>query len=203
MIRAYNEIYLNAVMRNLAAMFDIAINAMELDPVDFASDFSRSAIASGIEKGNPKYLCGKSATELLEELLGRDVAYTQIPLDRSPEYWAGWVLAYTQWYLDKPFASILNVIPFDKLISLYNPYHEAVETKTAEYIKSLYPNGSALKRIRLLRNLSQKQLADLSGVKLRSIQCYEQGDINIHNAQAETLRALAKVLDCTIGDLLQ
>lgn len=203
MIRAYNEMYINGVMRNLAAMFDIAVNAMGLEPNDVASDFSHSVVASGIEKGNPKYLCGKSATELLEELLEQDVAYTQIPLDRSPEYWAGWVLAYTQWYLDKPFSSILNVIPFDKLIALYNPYHEAVETKTAEYIKSLYPAETPLKRIRRLRNLSQKQLADLSGVKLRSIQCYEQGDININNAQAETLYALAKVLDCTIEDLMQ
>ena len=203
MIHAYNEIYLSGVMRNLSAMFDIAVNAMELDPNNIALRFSKSAIASGIEKGNPKYLCGKSATELLSELLDKNVAFTQIPLDRSPEYWAGWVLAYTQWYLDKPFSEILYVIPFDKLISLYHPYHEANELKTAEYIKSLFPAESSLKRIRLLRNLSQKQLSDLSGVKLRSIQCYEQGDINISNAQAETLYALAKVLDCSIEDLLK
>ncbi len=55
----------------------------------------------------------------------------------------------------------------------------------------------------MLRNLSQKQLAELSGVKLRSIQCYEQGDIDIRNAQAKTLYALAKVLDCTIEKLIQ
>ena len=52
-------------------------------------------------------------------------------------------------------------------------------------------------------NLSQKQLAALSGVKLRSIKCYEQGDIDIRNAQAETLYALAKVLDCSIEDLIK
>ena len=53
------------------------------------------------------------------------------------------------------------------------------------------------------RKLSQKQLAELSNVKLRNIQCYEQGDIDIANAKAETLYALAKVLDCSIEDLLK
>lgn len=203
MIRAYNEIYLNNVMHNLAALFDLAVNAMGTDPDEFAEKFYSSAIASGIENGNPNYLSGKSATEMLSLILKTDVPYTQIPLDRSPEYWAGWVLAYAQWYLNKPFKAILGVLPLSTLISLYNPYHEAPELKTVEKIKALFPSDCPLKRLRQLRNLSQKQLAQLSGVKLRSIQCYEQGDIDIKNAQGETLYALAKVLDCSIEDLLQ
>jgi len=203
MIHAYNELYLNNVMHNLAAFFDIAINAEGLLPNDIADKFASSQIAKAIESGNPNYLSGKSATELLSELLKKNIEYSKVPLDRSPEYWAGWVFAYTQWYLDKPFSEILSVITFETLISLYLPYHEAAEIKTAEKIRELFPRENTLKRIRMLRKLSQKQLSVLSGVKLRSIECYEQGDIGIHNAKAETLLALAKVLDCTIEDLLQ
>lgn len=203
MIHAYNKIYLSAVMRNVAALFDLAINAVGLDADTFAEQFVRSEISSGIEYGNPNYLSGKSPTEMLSQIIQSDVEYTQIPLDRTPEYWAGWVLAYSQWYLNKSFAEILGVIPFSAIIALYHPYHEATEIKTAERIQSLFPSDPPLKRFRVLRNLSQKQLADLSGVKLRSIQCYEQGDIPIQNAQAETLYALAKVLDCTIEDLIR
>ena len=202
MIHAYNEIYLNNVMHNLSAFFDIAINAVQMDADDIAMRFSKSKIASGIENGNPNYLSGKSATEMLSETLEQNIEYNQIPLDRSPEYWAGWVLAYAQWYLNKSFKEIIDIIPFSKLISLYHPYHEASEIKTVERIQSLFPSESSLKRIRLQRQLSQKQLAELSKVKLRSIQCYEQGDIDIANAKAETLYALAKALDCTIEDLL-
>ena len=203
MIHAYNEIYLNDVMHNLSAFFDIAINAVQMNADDIAVRFCKSKIASGIENGNPNYLSGKSATEMLSELLKQDIKFNQVPLGRSPEYWAGWVLAYSQWYLNKSFKEINNAVPFSKLISLYHPYHEAPEIKTAERIKSLFPTDSSLKRIRLQRQLSQTQLAKLSKVKLRNIQCYEQGDIDIANAKVETLYALAKTLDCTIEDLLQ
>jgi len=203
MIHAYNEIYLNNVMHNLSAFFDIAINAVQMDADDIAVRFCESKIASGIESGNPNYLSGKSATEMLSELLERDIEFNQVPLDRSPEYWAGWVLAYSQWYLNKSFKEIVNVVPFYKLVSLYNPYHEAPEIKTVERIRSLFPTESPLKRIRLQRQLSQTQLARLSKVKLRNIQCYEQGDVDVANAKAETLYALAKTLDCSIEDLLK
>ena len=203
MIHAYNEIYLNNVMHNLSAFFDIAINAIQMDADDIAMRFCESKIASGIENGHPNYLSGKSATEMRSELLEQDIEYNQVPMDRSPEYWAGWVLAYAQWYLNRSFKEIIGVIPFSKLISLYHPYHEASEIKTVERIRSLFPSESSLKRIRMQRKLSQKQLAELSNVKLRNIQCYEQGDIDIANAKAETLYALAKVLDCSIEDLLK
>ena len=202
MIRAYNEIYLNDVKSTLAGMFDIAINPLNLDADDFANLFASSEIAVGIEKGNPKYLCGKSSTELLQQLLKKPIEYTRIPLDRSPEYWAGWVLAQTQWYLDKPFKKILAVVPFSTIISLYSPYHEAAEEKTVLKIKKMITPEQPLKSLRKLRGLSQKQLSDLSGVKLRSLQGYEQGELDIRNAQADTLYALAKTLDCTIEELI-
>lgn len=203
MIHAYNEIYLNNVMHNLSAFFDIAINALGLDADDIANRFSSSKIAHGIENGNPNYLSGKSAAEMLSELLNKDISYNQVPLDRSPEYWAGWVLAYAQWYLNKSFKEIMLVLPFSKLILLYHPYHEAPEMKTVEKIQSLFPTETSLKRIRMQRLLSQSQLATLSSVKLRNIQSYEQSETDIANAKAETLYALAKVLDCTIEDLLK
>lgn len=67
----------------------------------------------------------------------------------------------------------------------------------------MFSKRNGLKKYRILRNLSQNQLAKLSGVKLRSIQCYEQGDIGIRNDQAKTLYALARVLDCTMEELIQ
>ena len=47
MIHAYNEIYLSNVMKNLAALFDLAINAEGFDNDEFAKKFAQSDIASG------------------------------------------------------------------------------------------------------------------------------------------------------------
>ena len=203
MIHAYNEIYLNNVMKNLAALFDLAINAEGFDKDEFAKKFAQSDIASGIENGVPDMLVGKSATELLIEITGRDSEYTNIPTDRTPQYWAGWILAYAQWYLNKSFSDILSVMPFSRLVNMYYPYHEADEMKTAEVIQGLFPNTSALKLLRQKRNLTQEQLATLSGVNLRSIRSYEQGSTELAKAQGETLLMLARVLNCSVEDLIK
>ena len=203
MIHAYNEIYLNSVMKNLAALFDLAINAEGFDKDEFAKKFAQSDIASGIENGVPDMLAGKSATEFLIELTGKDLEYTSVPTDRTPEYWAGWVLAYAQWYLNKSFSEILSVMPFSRLLNMYYPYHEADEMKTIEVIQGLFPNTSALKTLRQKRNLTQEQLAILSGVNIRTIRSYEQGTNELAKAQGETLLMLAKALNCSVEDLLK
>jgi len=74
--------------------------------------------------------------------------------------------------------------------------------KTVEIIQSYFPTVSALKPLRQKRKLTQEQLALLSGVNLRSIRSYEQGDNDIAKAQGNTLQMLAKALDCSIEELL-
>ena len=62
---------------------------------------------------------------------------------------------------------------------------------------------SNLKAIRENKKLSQSALANESGIKVRTIQDYEQGSRDINKAQAITLYQLAKALDCTIEELLE
>ncbi len=202
MIHAYSDLYLSSVMHNLAALFDIAINAEGINADEFANKFAGSDVAKGIESGVPDFLAGKSATEMLMIILDKDVDYTTVPVDRTPEYWAGWVLAKAQWYLNKPFGEILAAMPFAKMINMYYPYHEADEMKTVEVIEACFPSGSALKTIRKKRKLSQEDLALLSGVNVRSIRAYEQGKNDITKAQVDTLLMLAGALDCSVEDLL-
>lgn len=60
-----------------------------------------------------------------------------------------------------------------------------------------------LKRIRKESGLTQPQLAEASGVNVRMIQHYEQGVKDINAAAALSVYKLARVLDCTIEDLLE
>ena len=62
---------------------------------------------------------------------------------------------------------------------------------------------SNVKQYRESAGLSQSKLAEVSGVNLRMIQKYEQGERDINLAQAITLYKLAQVLNCTIENLLE
>lgn len=51
--------------------------------------------------------------------------------------------------------------------------------------------------------MSQRELSELSGVPLRTIQQYEQQQKNINKAQVEYLVRLSQTLCCEITDLLE
>lgn len=59
-----------------------------------------------------------------------------------------------------------------------------------------------LKEIRQKIGLSQRDLAERSGISLRMIQKYEQGQKDINKAQATTVYKLSKALKCNMEDLL-
>ena len=68
-MNAYNELYLDDAMHNLADMLDYAICDLNYEPDEFFSWFINSGIASKFEKGNPKYITGMSGVELCEAVL--------------------------------------------------------------------------------------------------------------------------------------
>ena len=59
-----------------------------------------------------------------------------------------------------------------------------------------------LREIRRQRNLTQKELAQRSGVNFRSLQDYEQGHKKLTSANGDILLRLSTVLGCTTEDLL-
>lgn len=203
MIHAYDEYYLDITQRKLGSMFEIAVYQEKLTVDEFAERFIKSYTSKAIEEGNPIYIAGKSANELLGLVLGEQVTESEQNMLASPEYWVGWILAYTQWYLNKSFADIIKAYPCSKLLLNYFPYHEMDESATVELIQKSMPHECTLKTWRKKWQLSQTELASISGVPVRTIKAYEQEKLDISKAQADTLYKLARTLNCTIENLIK
>lgn len=62
---------------------------------------------------------------------------------------------------------------------------------------------SRLKTKRETKQLSQRKLAELSGVSVRMIQYYEQGVKDINKAHAMSVYKLSEALECDICDILE
>ena len=205
--RAYNSLYLEDAMNNLGTTLDCAVNAAHCDLFVFYEMFLSSGVASQMEAGNPRYLSGMSGMELMQLVLEKSSDKTlpiinYAPFDRTPEYWAGWALAYYQWYSAYSFSFIQrNGLSISTVLSLFSTLHEAdlskfVQTADTLIQQHLDTRKSRLKTIRKQSRFTQKELAELSGVTLRMIQAYEQGDQDITKAEARTVFALARVLGC-------
>lgn len=60
-----------------------------------------------------------------------------------------------------------------------------------------------LKRIRMQNGLTQRELAEKSGVNIRMIQKYETGEKDINSAKAVTVFKLSYILQCDMLNLLE
>ena len=211
MIRAYREIYLSKAQAALGEAFDYAVNVCGISGEDFIKMFLTSSISRRMENGEPACIAGKSGIEIVCEVVsetkGKEIqTEPQVQFGRSAEYWIGWAAAYYQWYSDRKYSDLFRVVSFEELQKMYYTLHEADISKFADIIdsriKECYPETN-LKRIRTAYGFTQAELAERSGVSLRSIQMYEQRNKNINKANADTIYCLAKVLGCTMEDLIE
>lgn len=211
-MRAYDESYLNDSMDALGEMLDYAIVDCEHDPNEFFGWFVVSGVSAQFERGNPKFVAGMSGVEIAREVIfrvtgNRETRPATQPLDRSPEYWTGWILAYYQWYRNLRFADIAEGgLPPSAVIGRYI-LHEADVSKfveAADEVLGAQPQQTTpLARIRANRGMTQQELATASGVSLRMIQLYEQRRNDLSKASVSVVLALAHVLGCEPQDLVK
>ncbi|WP_458400944.1 helix-turn-helix domain-containing protein [Mailhella sp.] len=104
------------------------------------------------------------------------------------------------------FADIIKAVPLEEIRALYSPYHEMEIRHFVDKMNELWLSQRAetnLKHLRHLVGLSQRELAEKSGISLRTIQQYEQRKKNINKAQIDTLIPLSMALYCDVRDLLE
>lgn len=210
-MNAYDKIYLDDAMSNLAVMLDYG-SVTYGDPESFYNRFLVSDISKQFAMGNPRYLSGMSGIELAEKVVeetGCVPLYAEYKtFGRSATYWAGWALAYLQWYTGYAFEKIRDWgVDIGYILSLYPTHHEAditkfIETATLRMDEFKDRSRNSLKRQRKSAGLTQQELACRSGVKLRMIQAYEQNYQDISKAEVGSVIKLAKALSCSVEDLL-
>jgi DNA-binding XRE family transcriptional regulator len=208
---AYLEDYIDYASNNLGEMFDYAVNDCGISGDVFLHDFIVCGIADRFGNGEHKYLLGKTGVETAMEVLSRTEPIEELPEPRrvehrTAEYWGGWAIAQYQWKTGKPFREIFRDITFEDLLKLYI-LHEADISKFYSVVDSLCeqrkPEKTKLGFYRKQNDLSQSELAEKSGVSLRSIQMYEQGNKDINKASVESVLKLARALNCKVEDLLE
>lgn len=210
-MHAYDRNYLEKARTAMGRMLDFAVYDLKYDIEEFFALFLGSGVAARFEQGDFTLLVGKSGVELAYEVLEQSgIKYERVKpnytIDRSEEFWTGWALAYYQWKTSLSFAEIVQYIPIKEIRAMYSPYHEMDIRQFVDKMNELYKAAKPETNLKLFRQragLSQRELADYSGIPIRTLQQYEQRQKNINKAQAEYLVVLAKVLGCEVLDLLE
>lgn len=208
MIHAYDEMYVEGAMVRMGDMLEYACLDCEYDPDGFWKMFIHSGLARKFEIGDVSVVAGKSGPELAYIVLHDVDHIIRFPKpawreDRSDLYWSGWVLAYFQWYENKTFSEIWNSISIRMLQKMYPTLHEADISKAVETMKSMLKSGrkSSVQSLRLIRGLTQQELADRAHMSVSQLQRIEYGERKIENLSLKTAIALAKALGVGIEEL--
>lgn len=208
-MRAYDESYVSDVQTRMGSMLDVAVNQCGASLDEFYRMFLASRYASCLSAGEPTAFVGRSGSEIAIDVLGLEgLAQVNAMVQPAEEYWAGWALGFFQWASGKDLQSINACVPIAEVLRMYSPYHEMDVLHFCERMDELCAGaaGAAVSNLRQAREaagLSQSQLAQLSGVPLRTLQQYEQRQKNIDKARAEYLLALATALHVAPEKLLE
>ena len=129
-MNAYSELYVEKAQIALGDMLHYAVYDLRMEASRFYRMFLRSGIAARFGKGEPKYTVGMSGVEMAWDVVHAvtgEYPYVKPDYDdyRSPEYWAGWAVAYYEWLTAMPFDRIEEVVPVTEIIEMYHPLHEA------------------------------------------------------------------------------
>lgn len=210
-MHAYYSDYVKNAQRIMGDMFDYAVNTCDMEPDKYFEDFLASGVAEQFGRGNPKYVTGMTGCELVKKVMEKsgtpiNAIEEEMYLDKSPEYWLGWALAYYQWYSGKTFAKIQAAVSMHEILGMYTTLHEADISKFISIMDEKlvkYYLDTNLKQIRVNAGLSQNELAKLSGVNIRQIQLFEQRKRDINKTQVLNVFRLAQTLGCRVEDLIE
>lgn len=207
MRHSYNEMYVRDAQLQMSTALDYLVNTLHLEIKDFFNWLFIDGSLSRLENGDPHLISGKSGVELVNDLFPFSKPKEYKPsLDKTPEYWLGYYLAFYQWYSGRRYIEIFKRVPFDEMLAMYHPYHEMDVMKFVdamdEKIKTRQGETN-LKKCRMRIGMSQSDLAKASGVNIRSIQLYEQRVNDIDKAQGQALYKIAKALHVSIEDILE
>ena len=192
----------------MAHMFDVAVSSYGYDLSGFYDMFLDSPYSSRFERGESSVIAGMSGHELayavISEYRSEPLHDHDFSIERSREYWIGWSLSYYQWISTRSFKYINSIAPISDLYLMYSKYHEMDISQFVDYIIELSDirKQQTFKRLRKYAGISQKELADKTGVPLRTLQQYEQGEKNIAHARTDVVVRLSRALYCDIEDLL-
>ena len=211
MLHSYDEIYTAKAQTALAQMLRYVVEDMHIGLTEFWDMFLISGVADLFGKGDFRFLVGMSGVETAWEVVWRLTGEwpqekPTFNLEKSPIYWAGWILAWYQWYSGQNFRRISEFLTLVQVRDMYHPYHEMDPVQFADAADRIRRQKEMTTRLRMYRErmgLSQSELARESGVSVRMIQHYEQRQKDLAKAQTKTLWLLARALKCSKEDLME
>ena len=158
MIHAYDDLYLLDAKRKLSIVVDYLAYCCECSNLDIQKILSKSTFLKLFCEGNPLYISGMSGIELAKLVASEFIDISNIhdyepTFEKTPEYWAGWVLADYCWYSFCDLERVLYAVSFDEILSMYAVYHEVGKNRFYEAMDIKVKNGTLKANMKVIEQI--------------------------------------------------
>lgn len=212
MTNGYAKEYIDESCEVLGEALDYIANSCGMDIAAFLDMFIASGYAKRFEECDPSVVLGISGTELSCKTLERCGLALVFPQpeqefsDGSFEYWMGYYLAGLKWYSDRSFKDLIKDVPMDEFEKYIPELVGGEDDKREKIFDRILKKTGGKARLQIIRNecgYSQRELAERSGVNIRTLQQYESKAKDINKAAVSTLMALSRTLGCKMTDIME
>ena len=203
--------YLKDAMRTLGEAVDYAVNDCGVPLGPFLELLVAAEVGEALRISDPRVISGLSGVELAREVMaksGMGVGGPE-PAEKtaaSKEYRIGRAIACYTVGMGCGLRELMRLISAEDLEKLSENVPEGDEGQWITGIHRKLKRRSSVSRLQVQRKisgLSQRQLAELSGVNIRTLQQYEIRSKDLSKASVSSVNALADVLGCRPEDILE
>lgn len=163
-----------------------------------ANNITRKVIDSPyfdfLERNEVDGFLSKNNEDICRELFG--CGFNKEVNDIGPVYWSGLQYIYILYNYQIPLKVIFLVYPLDKMMSLFDIYHEMNEKELCKRFIKDFENFSILDELRDMKDLSIRQISQLTGIPVGSVRYFEDNN-HLYKAPSFIIDLFVQLFSCS------
>ena len=169
-----------------ARYFVIAIHN-KMHPTAFTDYLVNSDYVKNIEKGYLSDISDISVEEGYHSIVGNNIAKDDSFGIYNDAYWCGYCYFELFLMLRKPFSYLFLKLPLEKMLDLYNVYHEMDISQLVDYFHDKEKEETILRLLCKRYRCSINKLSKATGISVNTLNKYRSSDQSLYNASFQNI----------------
>ena len=181
-----NKYLIYDIKETFCRYFVIAIhNKMHLTA--FTDYLANSDYVKNIEKGYLTDISDISVEEGYHSIVGNNIAKDDSFGIYNDAYWCGYCYFELFLMLRKPFSYLFLKLPLEKMLDLYNVYHEMDISQLVDYFHDKEIEETILRLLCKRYRCSINKLSKATGISVNTLNKYRSSDQSLYNASFQNI----------------
>ena len=155
---------------------------------------AKSSFIDEMERDENSLICSRTSFEIFYDIFGIGYISDSFNMNYNGAYWCGYIYAKIFFEYRKPFSYIALKMPLDKLLDMYQLYHEMDISEVFEAFAEAESKVTIMKLLLKKHGISAAALSRKSGVALRTIARFKESDDYLYKGTYNNVYSLSRIL---------